>query len=294
MAGPAINEEAIQEFKAIFMAAQEEISNLLRNYKVLELARPELGRLQVIRKQVSEILEAADDQSIYWIEQWLPRAYGQGTLYATRSLHALGVAKESALRAGFGLVDQRAIAALAESMADDLAEMRGGIVINIGRIIRRSAMPVEVNLEVTRTIARQIVAGRSIPTIQQELLKMLNGQIVPGGYKGTLSSYAELLARTRTREAQMAAAIQRINEFGIDLVKVPHHAGACPICEPWQGAVFSVSGKDDRFPNLSQMGIPPWHPNCVDAIGPFVIEFASTQEISTAEETSAAAMKAAA
>jgi len=282
MEGPTINQEAVEQFRSIFQAAQNEISDLLRDYKVLQLPQPELGRLQIIRKQVDEILTATEEPSVYWIENWLPRSYGQGTLYATKSLKDLGVASAADIKAGFGVVDQRAIAALAESMADDLAEMRGGISINIGRIIRRSAMPIEVNLEITRTVAQRMVTGGSIPTIQQDLLKVLDGQVVPGGYKGTLSSYAELLARTRSREAQMAAAIQRINEFGVDLVKVPVHGGACRLCEPWQGVVLSITGKDTRFPALSEIGIPPWHPNCVDVIVPFVAELASPAEIDAA------------
>ena len=35
-----------------------------------------------------------------------------------------------------------------------------------------------------------------------------------------------------------------------DLVEMSIHDNACPICEDYQGRVFSISGKDKRFPIL--------------------------------------------
>jgi len=291
MAAEAISERAIEQFRAIFEDAQREITSLLANYQALQLPGAELGRLRVLSKQIDEILDAAYDPAAQWIETWLPRSYGNGTLYATRSLHKLGVADDTALRAGFAVVDRNSIYALTESMADDLAVMLDGIERNITRVIRASQMPIEIDIASSKAIGTGLVTGKGIKGIQQELLDILAGQVIPGGYRGTLRSYAELLARTRTREAQTAGALIRYDQYGIELVRVPSHGGACPICAPWQGAVLSIKGEHPGYPSLASIGPPPWHPNCVDVLAPFVEELARPEEIQDGQQAAEAGLR---
>ena len=289
-----INEKSVEQFRKIFEDAQKEIAGLISNYKALSLPGPELGRLKVLRNQVEEILELTQGPADDWISAWLPRSYGQGTLFATSSLKEIGAAGPEDVKTGFAVIDRAAIQALAESMADDLDMVRSGMIMNVERMIRRAQLPIGVDIAASSEIARGMVMGQGISGIQSDLLKVLEGRVVPGGYKGSMSSYAELLARTRTREAQMAGALYRYHEFAVDLVRVVPHGGACLLCAPWQGAIFSISGNDKRFPPLAIVGPPPWHPNCVDVLAPVVEELADAGAIDQGLTVSKAAMKKAA
>ncbi|MFA5337656.1 MAG: phage minor capsid protein [Candidatus Omnitrophota bacterium] len=49
-------------------------------------------------------------------------------------------------------------------------------------------------------------------------------------------------------------------KYGIDLVQVDAHSGACEICQSYQGKVYSISGNDKDFPKLQER--PPYHKGC--------------------------------
>jgi len=287
-------ELAIAEMKRIFEDAQREITFLLANYEAMALPGYEIGRQRVLLKQVEEILEKMDEPVLQWAERWLPRSYSQGSLYVTKSLRKMGLVGDAAMKAGFSVVDTGQVYALAESLVTNLDAIQAQVLHKVDLAIRRSQLALAAEREATRTIARGTITGRSIPGMQRDLLNgALRGQIAPGGYRGTMTSYAELLARTRTREAQMTAALRKMDQFGVKLVTVPKHGGACALCAPWQGAIFSLDGSDPRFPPLSVVGLPPWHPNCADVIAPFVEKLASTQEIAAGERVSTDALRAA-
>lgn len=50
----------------------------------------------------------------------------------------------------------------------------------------------------------------------------------------------------------------RMQEYGIDLVEISSHSGARPLCAPYQGRIYSVSGNHPDYPPLSStsMGRP--------------------------------------
>jgi hypothetical protein len=87
-----------------------------------------------------------------------------------------------------------------------------------------------------------------------------------------------MVARTTTREAASVAAINECKEFDVDLVQISTHYPTCEICAPLQGKVFSISGKDKRYPKLTDEYRPPFHPNCRHVLTPYVREFDDNAE----------------
>ena len=77
-----------------------------------------------------------------------------------------------------------------------------------------------------------------------------------------LSNYAKLVARTAPRFAATEGALQRNLEVGGDLMQVSVHSGACPMCVPIQGKLYSITGRTPGFPILTDDVKPPIHPNC--------------------------------
>lgn len=68
------------------------------------------------------------------------------------------------------------------------------------------------------------------------------------GKRWRLSVYAEMVARTTSRQATNMGVLD--NDW--DLWKMSSHYGACPICAPLQGRVYSKSGKNPNYPPLSK------------------------------------------
>lgn len=94
-----------------------------------------------------------------------------------------------------------------------------------------------------------------------------NQQFVQAGpFKYTPQYYAELVARTKFHEAQSMAALTQANNYDTDLIQISSHNTTTEICQQYEGKIYSISGKDKRFPVLIQ--VSPFHPNCLHLMFP--------------------------
>ena len=106
--------------------------------------------------------------------------------------------------------------------------------------------------------------------IRDYLLKKLSGEdfIVINGRHYNVKDYAELVARTRMREAQTEATKELCKEFDNDLVQFSKHDSPCEVCAPLEGQVFSISGESSDYPELTDDETPPIHPRCEHNLNP--------------------------
>jgi hypothetical protein len=140
------------------------------------------------------------------------------------------------------------------------------------KIIKASLIPVE---RVTKTGFTYLATPSRIE-VQKDIKKlfekvfgdfdlisitMKNGKV--RNYKPNV--YMKMLARTEMRAIQTQAVKDRSSEYQNDLVTIPPHDDPCPVCEPYQGQVFSLSGKHPFYPPAIDM---PIHPNCEDHYSP--------------------------
>ena len=95
--------------------------------------------------------------------------------------------------------------------------------------------------------------------------------------------YAETLARSIVAETQNTCIKNIAKENGYDLVKMTSHSGACPVCVPYEGRVYSLSGKDKRFPYIKNVpgysaGYNNIHPRCSHRISVWVEKYGDTEK----------------
>ncbi len=159
-------------------------------------------------------------------------------------------------------------------MADNLRNATQFIGRRVNDVFR------QVGLEAT---GEKLTAGETWVDMKQKVIEKLldKGQtafVDRLGRKWRLDSYAEMVARTTTREASSIATINTCQEFGIDLVQISTHYPTCEKCAPLQGKVFSISGKDKRYPRLADEYRTPIHPNCRHVLMPYVRELDENAE----------------
>ncbi|MDF1498529.1 MAG: hypothetical protein P1P85_04225 [Patescibacteria group bacterium] len=87
-----------------------------------------------------------------------------------------------------------------------------------------------------------------------------------GGHSWKLQNYSEMLARTHLIKANNEATINRALDFDIDIVEISDHSTECKICMQYEGKIFSISGKSNKYPKLDLQA--PYHPNCLHSIMP--------------------------
>lgn len=116
------------------------------------------------------------------------------------------------------------------------------------------------NLREAKTMLSNLFKSRAMKTAEGKLF------VQAGRYRYKPSYYAELVARSKFHQAHTQAALGQARNYDTDLVEISTHNTTTAICLPFEGKVFSISGKDTRFPPIDEF--PPFHPNCLHLMFP--------------------------
>jgi hypothetical protein len=228
---------------------------LLRGNKTEYLAQ--------MKKNIEAILQQLRDGNRTWCTEAIPRVYSQGLYSADAMLKDTG----AIVKAGFGAIHQQAAQVLAENAYqrfEDVAQVIGRQVNDIYRElalenVRGSVVGYDTWKQTARRFREQL-AERGVTGFKDRAGRMWN-----------MRTYTEMVARTTTAEAHLQGTANRLVEQGHDLVKVSTHRGACELCQPWQGAILSITGKTEGYPTLEEAKAAGlFHPNCRHAYGLYI------------------------
>ena len=225
---------------------------LLRGNKTEYLAQ--------MKRNIEAILQQLREGNRTWCEQAIPRVYSQGLYSADAMLKDIG----ATVKAGFGAIHQQAAQVLAENAFqrfEDVVQVIGRQVNDIYR---------ELALENVRGTVVGYDTWKQVANRYREQLaeRGVTGFKDRSGRTWNMRTYTEMVARTTTMQAHLEGTANRLVEQGHDLIKVSTHRGACPLCQPWQGEVLSITGKTKGYPTLEEAkeaGL--FHPNCRHAYG---------------------------
>jgi len=71
------------------------------------------------------------------------------------------------------------------------------------------------------------------------------------GRQWMTETYVNTVIRSNVRRATTETMFVRMNQYGTDLIEVSTHSGSRPLCEPFQGHIYSRSGKSNKYPSLA-------------------------------------------
>ena len=132
-------------------------------------------------------------------------------------------------------------------------------------------------------IAQDIAGGSLIQSKHKSALKQLleahseDKMTVVNGKRWETEKYAEMLARTTNITANSETNLIIAENNNTDLVKISDHNTKTPFDAQFEGRIFSIKGKDKRFPLLLYK--PPYHPNCLHIMQPVFEEFYSPEDL---------------
>lgn len=134
----------------------------------------------------------------------------------------------------------------------------------------------------------------SVYNVQRAIVKDLEEHGITvtysNGAKQSLHSYAAMAARSARIESTNIGAIGRALQAGTDFVKMTTMPQCCKLCGAYQGKVYSISGKDKRFPALFQTvlrsGYALPHPNCRHEFIPWYEEIEDPEDVEKAIKSS--------
>jgi len=100
-----------------------------------------------------------------------------------------------------------------------------------------------------------------------------------------LASYVEMATRTTIAHAAIQGHIDRQKELEQDLIIISDHDNECPICQPWENRILSISGKHKTYPSLqSVINAGLFHPNCKHTLTGYVEGLTKPRQKTAAEK----------
>jgi len=228
------------------------------------------ARTDFQRWRLDEILaqlRAEKDRLDAYAMQWATRA----TSESFRAGVEFVVPDTARITGTFNQVHRGAIEALTAQIQADLLTANERMAGNVERIIRLTRQTVVADAAISEAIRSGVAIGEARRDTSMRLLGLLTGdydegRLIPVVCRDGVTRryeagyYAELVARTRTREAASAGIANQAQALGMDLVQISDHNTPTPICQRYEGKIFSLSGSNPDFPRLDRF--PPFHPNC--------------------------------
>ncbi len=224
-------------------------------------------------------VKALNEASTEWVDSTVDSAYEKGARTARTILEILGKrpVKPQTYDGKRNLKDDVAEALIRANnsmlkVSQDFVALSAMAAKTINQAALQEFDFEEVEGQMT-SLAQQAVAQESsrkdlAGQIRSELGSRIsdNNLIEINGKQWNARAYSDMVARTTIRDAQTAATLDLCREYDNDLVEVSSHDTKCEECAPYEGQIYSISGKNPNYPPLVEA--PPFHPNCEHSLLP--------------------------
>jgi len=286
--GKKREQDALRTLGRVYTEARERLLDQIINSKDMDAKRYADSILRALTAE----MERLEQLSAEYVDARVPEAYKEG-LEAVQQYFA-DQGKPLRPPGAFAVLHNEAIYTLAAELQYQLS---GGIA-QAGRRARRyvdAARDEALRRAGLESAAVKMASGGTITDMQRIMIKRLQTEGFltvqygdgPAARQVPLDVYAMTCARSTTREAGNIARENQMEANGFDLMEMTRHYPTCEICAPLQGRVYSISGKDKRFPPLSRafpVGYHNVHPNCRHVLVPWIEELKSPAEVAAAEQ----------
>jgi hypothetical protein len=259
-----------EELIKLFTSAQVELIRLLQTVEPR-------GSVYQYRKElltkVNKELALLQSRATPLMENLIKQSYIKGVIYVNRKLNIkMKSTREADILKELSKTHRKTINVFIRNKLGDLNDTN----YFIGRQIKDN-----IQKATQEAIGLKLGTNETLKECKKNILKNFSEQRITAIKTKNnryirIDAYAEMVARSTTREVTNTATIKQVQELGYDLVKISEHPNACPICQKYQSRVYSISGKDKRFPKLDiafSSGYANIHPRCRHVLEPYIPEF---------------------
>lgn len=264
---------------------RSETANIGRIYKkasddikdeLLKAASGDKGELGLIKieENVKDIVKRLNRRVIKWTNSAVPEAYKKSFLISRTRLEILGREPQSEFNVD---LHQQEIEKGIDETIDVYTRANQSINQNVATylyLIRQAQKQIQSiqyfdmrdEAVIAELLDEAIAEGESRQRLQTLIREHYGRQayerkyININGRNYDLIYYGRMVSRTRLRTMQTKAVLRSCEQYGNDLVQISDHGTKTPICLPYEGNVYSLSGKSTKYPYMDQY--TPFHPNC--------------------------------
>ena len=173
-----------------------------------------------------------------------------------------------------------AILELQKSLTDEL----DGALIQVGRKTKDTLRDMTFEVSKLQTAGALDKQEAIVEGIGQLLQNGIGEVVYKNGARVSLESYVKMATRTTIDASINVATMNQQIQFENDLIKMSWHSTSCPICAPYQGRVYSISGKSTEYPSIDTINDGAFrsygtiHPNCQHRALPYIPELDDNME----------------
>lgn len=265
-----LNKEEIDLLRGVFGRAGSKISKIFIN----ALSNPSIDWHYWAEHldQIKDIYGILENFWTRFTNKNVPDFFENGGEVTAGLLRKMGIVSD------FSRVDKQSIMILQRATNADMMDATKEGAKQIEQVFRQTQQSNIADKRISQSIAEGVGSGNKGPrqianTLRDEIIQKIgidNKILVAGDRNYDPADYAELVARTRMREAQTIGAKETIMGLGLDLIQISSHGSDTPICLA-NGAesdqVFSLNGSTPGYDVPS--ALPPYHPNCMHVIVPY-------------------------
>lgn len=184
-----------------------------------------------------------------------------GYLLGVRATEAAGSVPATAASFKFTGSHLRTVQTLAANMAGRLSPTVAVVGRRVDDAFRRVGLEQVAAGVAAGSGRREVSLAIGEALIRESVTDAVTGFVDARGARWQLDTYAEMVARTTTREAMSAGTNGRMRETGQVLITITSHPHAADICTPYDGQTFALPGT--THPDYETIDeLPPFHPNC--------------------------------
>jgi hypothetical protein len=260
----------IERLERIYGAAGRELRAMLL---ALEPSTYDDAKGRAVMAKARALTTALNFAVDRWAGEAIPRAYEKGARTARTALEILGKrpVKPELHNAKRKLIDDTVVTLIkANNSIPDTVERYVATVGAAARAAQGARLQEfsysEASSDIGRLAAEAELKEKSRGWLSAQVRDFLRGLIEDdefieiNGRMYRMKKYAELVARTTMRESQTAAVKDLCEQYDNDLVQISDHGCDCDVCEPFEGNIYSLSGRSTRYPMATDL--PPFHCNC--------------------------------
>ena len=213
------------------------ISRLLKDVKSIQSEYPYSA---TIRKALNDTV----DESLEEVEPKLKKAAVNGVLIATEAY--AGSKAISLLKKMKSQEFKQTFSTMNAVMKEDVVQSFSRAISNVIRNFRNKMNDPRYSIldeAVRKTYEGKARQSAVAEAIRQMIDENVSGYIDRAGRKWSAEAYANMYCRTNVHNMSIDVVQKRNEDYGNDLIQVDKHAGARPLCAPYQGKIFSTSGR---------------------------------------------------
>ncbi|CAM3706919.1 phage minor capsid protein [Cohnella lubricantis] len=261
---------AVEQLIALYVNADERLRALVQS---LEDGNVSKRRKEQLLRQIEAIIAELTGKAGQQMAGVVGEEYRAGAAAAVEQMVAAGLSFESINQTLKAIVHQGAAQAIMDEAFYSILEASDNMSADVKKRIEEVARAAN---------AKSLAEGMSRREATRQAVADLNsrgitGIIAKNGARIPVDAYMSGVVHYHQRKAHVTGTENMAAQNDMDLVYVNAVGITCEYCAKYQGRVYSISGKDERFPKLEQK--PPYHSHCVHSLSVWVEEYTPADEV---------------